>query len=401
VPLRWTRMAASPFSFLRGAAAVMAADLAGSARSGITVQACGDAHLLNFGLYASPERTLMFDLNDFDETLRAPWEWDLKRLATSAVVAGRSAGLPSVATSRAAQEAASRYGKTMARLATMSVLDAWSLSIEAAAAARTRTLRQATSRASRRASMRDHLHAFSKLTETVDGKSRIKAHPPLIVRVEDLLSPDQMADLDEAIEQHHRGYLETLRPDHRLLMERYRLVDFALKVVGTGSVGTRCYVALLEGANGHPLLMQGKEAQPSVLEPHVDHSHEGNQGERVVSGQRILQATSDVLLGWTTGLEGRHFYWRQLWDNKAAYDPETMTAAELEEYAGLCGMCLAQAHARSGDAATISGYIGASPKFSRAVARFATAYADQNEQDYKTLLDAVGSGRIQAARDVR
>jgi uncharacterized protein (DUF2252 family) len=401
VPLRWTRMAASPFSFFRGAAGVMAADLAGSPGTGIDVQACGDAHLLNFGLYASPERTLMFDLNDFDETLRAPWEWDVKRLAASTVIAGRSAGLPSAATSLAAAEAIRRYGRTMARLATMSVLDAWSVSIDAAAAARSRTLRRATVRASRRATTRDHVHAFSKLTEVVDGQPRIRAHPPLVLRIEQILSAEELAYIDKVIEEHHRGYLETLRPDHRLLMERYRLVDFALKVVGTGSVGTRCYVALLVGANGHPLLMQGKEAQPSVLEQHVEHSHEGHQGERVVMGQRILQSTSDALLGWGTGLEGRHFYWRQLWDNKGAYDPEAMNATELAEYAGLCGMCLAQAHARSGDAATISGYIGASPRFSQAIACFAEAYADQNEQDHRALLDAVSSGRIETTPPAR
>jgi hypothetical protein len=233
VPLRWTRMAASPFSFFRGAAGVMAADLAGSPGTGIDVQACGDAHLLNFGLYASPERTLMFDLNDFDETLRAPWEWDVKRLAASTVIAGRSAGLPSAATSLAAAEAIRRYGRTMARLATMSVLDAWSVSIDAAAAARSRTLRRATVRASRRATTRDHVHAFSKLTEVVDGQPRIRAHPPLVLRIEQILSAEELAYIDKVIEEHHRGYLETLRPDHRLLMERYRLVDFALKVVGT------------------------------------------------------------------------------------------------------------------------------------------------------------------------
>jgi uncharacterized protein (DUF2252 family) len=394
VPLRWARMAASPFSFYRGAAGVMAADLAATAVTGVDVQVCGDAHLLNFGLYASPERTLMFDLNDFDETLRGPWEWDLKRLATSAVIAARSAGLGRDDAGYAAEEAVRRYRDAMTRLAAMSVLDSWYLCIEAASAARNRTLRRATRRASSRASSRDHLHAFSRLTEIVDGRPRLRDRPPLVVRLEDFLPAEQVAAMPEAIDRHHEGYLETLRPDHRLLMEHYRIVDVALKVVGTGSVGTRCYVALLEGANGHPLLMQGKEAHPSVLAPFVDRAEECHQGERVVSGQRILQSASDALLGWSTGLDGRHFYWRQLWDNKGAYDVEALGPSELAEYAGLCGTCLAQAHARSGDAALISGYMGTTPKLDRAITRFAQAYADQNEQDHAELVDAVHAGRL-------
>jgi uncharacterized protein (DUF2252 family) len=397
VPVRWDRMAASPLSFYRGAAAVMASDLAETAATGIDVQLCGDAHLLNFGLYASPERTLMFDLNDFDETFRGPWEWDLKRLAASAVVAGRSAGLTRAETEFAASESVRRYREDMARLATMSVLDCWYLSIEAASAASTGPLKRATREASTRASTRDHVHAFSKLTEQVNGRRRIKARPPLVVRLEDLLPHDSAESFAEALDHHRQSYLETLRPDHRLLMQHYRLVDVALKVVGTGSVGTWCFVALLEGSNGHPLLMQGKEAQASVLEPFVGRAHWDHQGERVVSGQRLLQAASDSLLGWATGLEGRHFYWRQLWDNKGAYDVETMSAGELAEYAGLCGTCLAQAHSRSSDAAMISGYMGASSRLDRAIARFAKVYADQNEQDHAELVEAVGVGRIETA----
>ena len=375
----------------------MAADLAGTAVTGIDVQLCGDAHLLNFGLFASPERTLLFDLNDFDETIRGPWEWDLKRLAASVVVAGRSAGLTHDENELAATETVRRYREAMARLATMSVLDAWYLSIEAAAAANTGGLKRATREASTRAGSRDHVHAFSKLTEVVDGRRRIRARPPLVVRLEDLLTGEQAGSLEEAVNHHHESYLETLRPDHRLLMEHYRLVDVALKVVGTGSVGTWCFVALLEGANGHPLLMQGKEAQASALEPFVGRAYEGHQGERVVSGQRLLQAASDCLLGWATALEGRHYYWRQLWDNKGAYDVETMSAAELAEYAGLCGTCLAQAHARSSDAGSISGYMGASARLDRAIAHFAQVYADQNERDHAELVEAVGSGRIETA----
>jgi uncharacterized protein (DUF2252 family) len=396
VPLRWARMAASPLAFYRGAAAVMAADLAKTAVSGIEVQTSGDAHLLNFGLYASPERTLMFDLNDFDETIAGPWEWDLKRLAASVVVAARSAGHRPADGGVAAEEAARRYRETMARLASMSVLDGWYLCIEAAAAARNRTLRRATKQASSRASSRDHLHAFSKLAEIVDGRPRLRDRPPLVVRVEEFLSAEQVASLGEAIDHQRNSYLETLRPDHRILMEHYRVVDVALKVVGTGSVGTRCFVALLEGANGHPLLMQGKEAQTSVLEPFVERAYGGHQGERVVCGQRILQSASDALLGWATGLEGAQYYWRQLWDNKGAYDVESLSPIELAAYAGLCGMCLARAHARSSDAATSSGYMGTSPKLDRAISRFAQVYADQNEQDHAELLDAVRSGQIEA-----
>jgi uncharacterized protein (DUF2252 family) len=401
IPLRWARMAASPLAFYRGAAAVMAADLAETAVTGIEVQTSGDAHLLNFGLYASPERTLMFDLNDFDETIAGPWEWDLKRLAASVVVAARSAGHLPAEGRAAAEEAVRRYRETMGRLTTMSVLDGWYLCIEAAAAARNRTLKHATRRASTRASSRDHVHAFSKLTEIVDGRPRLRDRPPLIVRVEEFLPVGQVGFIEEAINHQRDSYLETLRPDHRILMEHYRVVDVALKVVGTGSVGTRCFVALLQGANGHPLLMQGKEARASVLEPFVERPHGGHQGERIVCGQRILQSSSDALLGWATGLEGGHYYWRQLWDNKGAYDVESLSPTELAEYAGLCATCLAQAHARSSDAAMISGYMGTSPKLDRAIARFAEVYADQNEQDHADLLEAVRSGRIEATIETR
>jgi uncharacterized protein (DUF2252 family) len=280
------------------------------------------------------------------------------------------------------------------------VLDGWYLCIEAAAAARDRTLRRATKQASNRAASRDHVHAFSKLTEIVDGRPRLRDHPPLIVRVEEFLPPG-VASLGEAIDHQRDSYLETLRADHRILMEHYRVVDVALKVVGTGSVGTRCFVALLQGANGHPLLMQGKEAHTSVLEPFVGRAHGGHQGERVVCGQRILQSASDALLGWASGLEGGQYYWRQLWDNKGAYDVESLSPIELAEYAGLCGTCLAQAHARSSDAAMISGYMGTSPKLDRAITRFAHVYADQNEQDHAELLEAVRSGRIEATIETR
>ncbi len=379
----------------------MAADLAATAVTGIEVQTSGDAHLLNFGLYASPERRLMFDLNDFDETIQGPWEWDLKRLAASAVVAARSAGLGRAEAAFAAQQAVRGYRETMARLATMSVLDVWYVCIEAAAAAQNRRLKRATERASTRASSRDHVHAFSKLTEIVDGRPRLKHRPPLIVRVDDFMLPEQVASIEEAINRQRETYMETLRPDRRLLMEHYRIVDVALKVVGTGSVGTRCFVALLEGANGHPLLMQGKEAQVSVLEPFVGRAHEGHQGERIVSGQRILQSASDALIGWATGVEGAQYYWRQLWDNKGAYDVESLSAPELAEYAGLCGTCLAQAHARSSDAAMISGYMGTCPKLDRAISRFAQVYADQNERDHAELLEAVSSGRLEATIETR
>jgi uncharacterized protein (DUF2252 family) len=394
VPVRWSRMAASPLSFFRGSAAVMAADLAATAVTGLDVQACGDAHLLNFGLYASPERTLVFDLNDFDETIRGPWEWDLKRLSTSVVIAARAAGAPRAESEVAARESVRGYRAAMARLSSMSVLDCWYLSIEAAAAAHNRLLKRATRRARTRASSRDHVHAFSKLAEIVEGRPRLRTHPPLVVRLEEFLSDEEVLSMAAAVGHQRDAYLETLRPDHRLLMQHYRLVDVALKVVGTGSVGMRSYVALLEGANGHPLLMQGKEAQTSVLEPFVARKHRGHQGERVVSGQRILQAASDALLGWSTGLDERQFYWRQLWDNKGAYDVVALSRPELGEYAALCGTCLAQAHARSGDAAMISGYIGSCPKLDRAIARFAEAYADQNERDHAELVDAVRDGRI-------
>ena len=402
LPIRYGRMAASQFAFLRGAPAVMAGDLAAHPDSGLAVQLCGDAHLSNFGLFASPERALLFDLNDFDETLPGPFEWDLQRLAASVAVAARANGASDAVAHAAAQAAGRGYRSAMRRLAGGGELDVW---YERVDTAELLALLERYKRKVRRrvggtlAKAREHtsLQALAKLTEPgPDGQPRIRVEPPL-------LQPGDENDL-VAVAQMYRDYRETVPEERRMLLDRYQCVDAARKVVGVGSVGTRCFIVLLLGrVSGEPLFLQVKEAERSVLAPYVlpyaapdAHRH---QGHRVVHGQRVLQAASDIFLGWTTGPAGRHFYWRQLRDMKGSAVIDGMPRAELRDYAALCGRTLARAHARSGDRVAIAAYLGSGDQFDRSLADFALAYAEQTRSDHGALLAAIRSGRVQAAAE--
>src|SRR5215213_3605503 len=397
-PIRYARMMASPFALMRGSAIVMANDLASTPQSGIQAQLCGDAHLLNFGMYASPERALLFDLNDFDETLPGPWEWDVKRLAASFVVAGRDNGFDAADCRKAAQASVASYRQRMAEFSGMGELEVWYSRVGEEEAfgllsgARTnKKITKKFNKAVRKARGRNSLQALSKLTRLVDGRQMISDDPPLLVR---------MPEGDELRVQIHdilEGYKTTLQDDRRHLLERYRFVDAARKVVGVGSVGTRAYVVLLVGCGeDDPLFLQVKEAGPSVLEAHVPPGAYEHQGQRVVAGQRLMQAASDIFLGWFRGPEGRDFYWRQLRDMKGSAEVERMSAEGLAIYARLCGWALARAHARSGDRAKMSAYLGKSERFDRAIADFAQSYADQTERDHAALCAAVKSGRVAA-----
>jgi uncharacterized protein (DUF2252 family) len=397
LPIRYARMMASPFAFMRGSAIVMAQDLASTPKSGIQSQLCGDAHLSNFGLYASPERALLFDLNDFDETLPGPWEWDVKRLAASFVVAGRDNGFDAADCREAAQTSAASYRQRMAEFSEMGELEVWYLRVgeEEAfgllSAARTKKTAKKVNRTVRKAHGHDSLQALSKLTKIVDGRRTIIDDPPLLVRIPE---GDEIRVQVNAILE---SYKRTLQDDRRHLLDRYHFVDTARKVVGVGSVGTRAYVVLLEGRDKNdPLFLQVKEAGPSVLESHVPSSTHEHHGHRVVAGQRLMQAASDIFLGWFRGPAGRDFYWRQLKDMKGSANVEGMSPDELVIYAGLCGWALARAHARSGDRVQIAAYLGKSERFDTAIAAFAEAYADQTERDHAALLAAEKSGRVVA-----
>jgi uncharacterized protein (DUF2252 family) len=409
VPLRYARMLASPFAFYRGAAAVMAADLAPTPRSGFEVQLCGDAHLSNFGAFASPERQLVFDVNDFDETLPGPWEWDVKRLAASFAVAGRERGFDGRQRRRIVQAMAAEYRETMRSLAEMSNLEVWYQRIDRAAivegwgAAVGGKERRAFERGVAKAQAKDRMRAFSKLTCEVDGELRIVSDPPLIVPIEKL-AKDEAGDVDvkALVLEVFADYRDSLDLDRRALLDGYRFVDAAFKVVGVGSVGTRAWIVLLMGRDQRdPLFLQVKEAQQSVLEPYTAPSRFDHQGERVVQGQRLMQAASDILLGWVRakGIDGkrRDFYVRQLWDWKGSVRVETMDQRALTAYGQICGMTLAHAHARGGDRIAIGGYLGKGDTFDRAFAEFAEAYADQNERDYASLQEAVREGKVEAA----
>lgn len=391
VPIRYGRMLQSPFTFLRGSPIVMAQDLASTPSSGLQVQLGGDAHLTNFGVYASPERNLLFDINDFDETHPGPWEWDIKRLATSFVVAGRTFGLTEEQCQHAVRSCVNSYRRRMRRYASMRLLDVWYSRVNARAALKlfrsgegrpisprmTKQLRQRT------------LKSISKLTTSDDGDLRIIEDPPLITHLNE-------PRLEETIHRRFHAYYSTLTDDRKYLLERYRFLDFALKVVGIGSVGTRCYIVLLESCHGNDsLLLQIKEAMPSVLEAHLGKSRFANRGQRVVTGQRLMQSASDIFLGWMEE-QGHHFYVRQLRDMKASAVLETMKPEDFVEYGRLCGWVLARAHARSGDAVSLGSYLGKNNTFDEAMIRFATLYADQNERDYKHFQTAVKQGRIPA-----
>ncbi|MFC7964702.1 DUF2252 domain-containing protein [Streptomyces cinereoruber] len=395
VPLRYGRMAASPFAFLRGAAAVMAADLGAQPDTGLTVQLCGDAHLLNFGVYASPERTLLFDVNDFDETLPGPFEWDVKRLAASVTVAALQNGATRPKARRAALVAVESYRTSMRRLAGLGELTVWYERIAAddLPALVHRGDRARLENRLARARRRTSLQAFAKLTAAdAAGHRHLVEDPPLLERTTDI---DRIT-----LGKVFSDYRSSLAEERRLLLDRYRFLDAARKVVGVGSVGTRCFVLLLEGRDeGDPLILQIKEAGPSVLEEYLAPTAYPHQGQRVVCGQRLVQAAGDIFLGWMTGPEQRHFYWRQLRDMKGSAEVETMSPALLREYARLCGRALARAHARSGDRVAIAAYLGGSDVFDRAVADFALAYAHQNADDYAALGAAIAAGMITAAPD--
>ena len=407
IPLRYGRMLASPFAFYRGAAAVMAADLAGTPWSGLEVQLCGDAHLANFGAFASPERDLVFDLNDFDETLPGPWEWDLKRLAASLSVAGRDRGFDDGERRGIVRATAAEYRRTMRALATMGNLEVWyqRLDLNAItkgwAAAASGKERKAFQRGVDKARRKDRMRAFSKLTRVVDGRPRIVSDPPLIVPIEELAEEAGAVDVEARVLEVLSNYRDSLDLDRRALLDGYRFVDAAFKVVGVGSVGTRAWIALMLGRDDDdPLFLQVKEAQRSVLEPYTAPSEFANQGERVVQGQRSMQAASDILLGWmeAEGVDGdrRDFYVRQLWDWKGSAQVESMDPRGLTAYAEVCGVTLAHAHARGGDRIAIGGYLGKGDSFDLALAEFAERYADQNERDYEALQAAVREGRVEA-----
>jgi uncharacterized protein (DUF2252 family) len=413
VPIRYGRMLVSPFTFYRGAAMIMASDLASTPRSGLTVQCCGDAHLSNFGVFASPERRLVFDLNDFDETLPGPWEWDVKRLAVSMLIAAQSNGFDAADQDRIVLEAVRGYRTAMLGFAPMRDLDVWyaRLDIEGVVdelgSQINTSMAKRTKKALAKAHTKDSMSAFSKLVRVVDGEARIVADPPLIVPMADLVDGRARDDLFDELHALVLAYRNTLQDDRRILLEQFRLVDFARKVVGVGSVGTRAWIALLLGRDGEdPLFLQLKEAEASVLEEFLAPSEFENHGERVVAGQRLMQASSDIFLGWVhveSGIDGRRrdFYARQLKDWKGSAEIEQMVPKGLSIYGRLCGWTLARAHARSGDRVAIAAYLGDDTTFAHAIAEFAAAYADQNERDYAAMRAAMRSGRIAVQPDCR
>jgi uncharacterized protein (DUF2252 family) len=390
VPIRYGRMMASPFAFLRGSPIIMANDLAATPTTGIHVQVCGDAHLMNFGVYASPERNLLFDINDFDETLPGPWEYDIKRLATSLVVAGRTYGMSRGSCRDAALACVRSYREHLAEYSAMHLLEVWYSRVDAEAAIKVfRRSGSAGSLNLDKARRRNSLQALSKLAQVEDGWLRIVDNPPLVSHIAE-------PGLADALRRGFHIYKDSLQDDRRTLLERYRIVDFALKVVGVGSVGTRCCIVLLDSSHSDdPLFLQIKEAQASVLEPHLGRSKYQQHGRRVVSGQRLVQSASDIFLGWTND-GGHDYYVRQLRDMKGSADLEAMGGSELVDYADLCGWVLARAHARSGDAALLTGYLGKNDAFDQAITAFAHAYAEQTERDYDAFQLAVKAGRLAA-----
>jgi uncharacterized protein (DUF2252 family) len=408
VPVRYGRMLASPFAFYRGAAIIMAADLAASEHTGITVQLCGDAHVSNFGLFGSPERSLVFDINDFDETLPGPWEWDVKRLVASLAVVGRMNGFGREDRERVVRACAKAYRDRMRMLAEMRELDVWydhTVVDDNVEASVDRPFGQAIRRTAAKARSHDNLEALAKLTRLVDGRRRLVSDPPLLVPIDELVGEAEARRNEQQASSLFDAYRESLQASRRELAVRFRFAGLARKVVGVGSVGTRAWVVLLLGRDdGDPLLMQVKEAQPSVLEHYLNCRPYANAAERVVEGQRLMQSSSDILLGWLhcVGPDGHEgdYYVRQLHDWKGSVTPEAMTPQLLADYGQSCGHVLARAHARSGDRIAIAGYLGGGEAADIAFTRFGEAYAQQNEQDYATLREAAATGRVSAEFDL-
>jgi uncharacterized protein (DUF2252 family) len=420
VPVRHGRMMVSPFTFYRGAAKVMAADLADTPTAGLNAQLCGDAHLSNFGVFASPERMLLFDANDFDETLPGPFEYDVKRMAASFAIAARNNGFGKADRRAATLASVTAYREAMAEFAQMGTMDIWyahlsedelMTAVRSAAKASKKKEAKAAKRAKKtarknveKAHTRDSLQALSKLGEVVSGRCRIVSQPPIVVPARDLeatygLSSDET---ERVVREQFRTYRATLQHDRRDLLERFEVVDVARKVVGVGSVGTRAFIVLLQGRDQHdPLFLQVKEATASVLEGHLPRSRYRQHGARVVHGQRMMQAASDIYLGWTKGMDvNRHFYWRQLRDMKGSAEVELMSPLGLTFYARTCGWTLARAHARSGDPIAIAEYLGTSDQFDQSITDFSERYADQNERDYQSFTAAIRSGRLEALEGV-
>ncbi|MGZ4300433.1 MAG: DUF2252 domain-containing protein [Gaiellaceae bacterium] len=429
VPVRHGRMMVSPFTFYRGAAKIMAADLKDTPRAGLTVQLCGDAHLSNFGVFASPERTLLFDLNDFDETLPGPFEYDVKRMSASFTIAARNNGFSKAEARDVTLASVNAYRTTMAEFAEMQTMEIWYAHLteqellkaiksfartqelespKKAAKKEKKTARKeekAAKKTAAKARTRDSLQALSKLGEMVDGRYRIVSQPPIVVPARDVdpasygLTADE---LQHAVQEQFRAYRATLQPDRRHLLERFEVIDVARKVVGVGSVGTRAFIVLLQGRDQRdPLFLQVKEATRSVLEDHLPKSRFKQPGERVVQGQRMMQAASDIYLGWTKGVDAnRYFYWRQLRDMKGSADVESLRPPALAFYARQCGWTLARAHARSGDPIAITGYLGKGDGFDKSVTDFSERYADQNDKDFRAFTKAIRTGRLTAIEGV-
>jgi uncharacterized protein (DUF2252 family) len=392
VPIRYGRMLRSPFTFFRGSAALMACDLASTPHIGVRVQACGDCHLLNFGLFATPERNLVFDLNDFDETLPAPWEWDIKRLAASFAVAAYDNRLSDAQARAAAIACVRSYRESLREYSKMNPLEVWYSRLDAQTLienAPDEKVKKYRQQFADRARERVVENVFPKIASHVAGHPRIVDQPPVLYHVSD---PHFMEKIQEGID----AYRETLSDERRVLLDRYRLVDAALKVVGIGSVGTRCLIALMFSEENHPLILQIKESCRSVLAPYAGKSRYANQGQRVVMGQRLMQSSSDIFLGWARGRSGRDFFVRQLRDMKLSIPIESVTLAQFKRYGAMCGQTLARAHAKSGDAATISGYLGKGDAFDEALGDFAIAYARQTVRDHAALVKAVRSGHLEA-----
>jgi uncharacterized protein (DUF2252 family) len=397
IPVRHFRMSGSPFVFYRATASIMARDLSSTPTSGITVQTCGDCHLMNFGGFATPERHIVMDINDFDETLPGPWEWDVKRLATSFALAGREKNLGKNGTDEIVMALIAGYQNALEQFANMPFLDLWYMKFDLEQIARDQKNGEVIERLEKtlaKGRKQTHDKVFYKMTSDNMGQFSITEQPPLI------LHPFNLKESMEMIKYFFEQYKGTMQPDRRLLFDQYHITDVALKVVGVGSVGTRCYIALMLNDNNEPLFLQVKEARQSVLEPYTNQSEYQHHGERIVHGQRLMQSASDIFLGWTTGPQGRHFYVRQLRDKKIAPSVETMNKNVLTIYARFCGQVLAKAHCKTNQGAVICGYIGKGDNFASAITQFANLYADQTEKDFEDFTKAIRSGELPIAKDL-